>query len=215
MRTSSFSNFVAKVTLMTHTTPPDGCSSYGGVDLHNLPVPAADSQASPDDEGVALGGNTLAQIVEENCQDMLVAAGFVIEHLDAQAGVWEFSTDRGHSWRAIRTDLINRAGNMGLALDRDARVRVLPFHGHRVAGARVAFHTVQRCHGPGNGSYRAYATEERDGGSHTVTLVLSLAAINGVPPAVHVSRPRNKRALAQQRGMSETPTSSAGPLKLS
>ena len=143
-----------------------------------------------------LGGNTLAHIVEENCPGMPVAAGVVIELLDAQAGTWQFSTDGGQTWRAIRTDLINRPGNMGLALDRDARLRVLPFASHRVDGARVAFHTVQRSHGPGNGSYRAYASEERDGGSHTVTLVLSLGAINGQPPAVHAPRPRNKRALA-------------------
>ena len=149
--------------------------------------------------GTGLGGNTLAQIVEENCPGMLASAGVVIEHLDAQAGTWQFSTDEGHTWRAIRTDLVNRPGNMGLALDRDARLRVLPFSGHRVNGVRVAFHTVQRSHGQSNGSYRAYASDEReDGCSRTVTLVLGLSAINGAPPAVHVPRPRNKRALVQR-----------------
>ena len=132
-----------------------------------------------------------------------------IEHLDAQAGTWQFSADAGQTWRAIRTDLINRPGNLGLALDRDARLRVLPFGGHRVTGARVAFHTVQRSHGQGNGSYRAYASEDRDGGSRSVTLVLSLAAINGAPPAVHVPRPRNKRAMVQ-RAAAAAATAAAG-----
>ena len=93
--------------------------------------------------------------------------------------------------------------------DLDARLRVLPFGGHRVTGARVAFHTVQRSHGQGNGSYRAYASEDRDGGSRTVTLVLSLAAINGAPPAVHVPRPRNKRAMVQ-RAAAAAATAAAG-----
>ena len=159
--------------------------------------------------GTGLGGNTLAQIMEENCSDMLAAAGVVIEHLDAQAGAWQFSADQGQTWRAIRTDLINRPGNLGLALDRDARLRVLPFGGHRVTGARVAFHTVQRSHGQGNGSYCAYASEDRDGGSRTVTLVLSLAAINGAPPAVHVPRPRNKRAMVQREAAAAA-TAAAG-----
>lgn len=161
---------------------------------------AASSAAAP--AGTGLGGNTLAHIVEENCPDLLAAAGVVIEHLDAQAGTWQFSADQGLTWRGIRTDLINRAGNLGLALDRDARLRVLPFGGHRVTGARVAFHTVQRSHGPGNGSYRAYACDEREAGSRTVTLVLSLAAVNGTPPAVHVPRPRNKRAMVQRAAAS-------------
>ena len=149
------------------------------------------------DAGTGLGGNSVAHIVQEHCPDML-AAGVVIEHLDAQAGTWQFSADAGQTWRAIRTDLINRPGNLGLALDCDARLRVLPFGGHRVTGARVAFHTVQRSHGQGNGSYRAYATEDREEDSSTVTLVLGLGAINGLPPAVHVPRPRNKRALVQR-----------------
>ena len=149
--------------------------------------------------GGMLGGNTLAHIVEENCHGMLPSAGVVIEHLDAQAGTWQFSLDDGHTWRAIRTDLINRPGNMGRALNRDARLRVLPFAGQRISGVRVAFHTVQRSHAMGNGSYRPYASDEReDGCSCTVTLVLALAAINGAPPAVHVPRPRNKRAQLQR-----------------
>lgn len=144
----------------------------------------------------------MAHIVAENCADLSAAAGVMIEHLDAQAGTWQFSADQGKTWRAIRTDLINRAGNLGLALNGDARLRVLPFSGHRATGARVAFHTVQRSHGQGSGSYLAYASEEREAGSRTVVLVLSLAAINGEPPAVHVPRLRNKRALARQAAAS-------------
>ena len=64
-------------------------------------------------------------------------------------------------------------------------------------GARVVFHSVQRGHGAGNGSYRPYAPDEREDASHSVALVLCMGAINGVPPAVKVPRPRNKRARAQ------------------
>lgn len=195
MRTFLCSHFVAKGTPMTPNTPPFRALSSQSFECCEAPQAPAAGQAVVD--AADLGGNTLARIVEDHCPDMLVAAGVVVEHLDAQAGAWEFSLDQGRSWRRVRTDLINRAGNLGLALDRDARLRVLPVGGHRVNGARVAFHTVQRSHAQGNGSYRAYAGEERDGGSHTVTLVLSLAAINGAPPAVHVPRPRNKRAAAQ------------------
>lgn len=145
-----------------------------------------------------VGGNSVVQILQDNCPDLALHAGMVIEHLDAQVGTWQFSTDGGQTWRTVRTDLINRAGSLGLALDRDARLRVLPFGGSRVTSARLAFHAVSRSHGPGNGSYRAYATDDREDDSPTVTLVLSLGAINGLPPAVHVPRPRNKRALVQR-----------------
>lgn len=156
------------------------------------------SERSPESAGrlpgsTGLGGNTLARIVEGNCPGMPVAAGVVIEHLDARAGAWQLSTDEGLTWRAIRTDLINRDGHLGLALDRDARLRVLPFGGQRVGAARVAFHPVPRSHGLGNGSYRAYASDDREEGSNTVTLVLCISAINGEPPEVHVPRLRNKR----------------------
>ena len=184
-------------TALIHGSTPSAIAHRGGERRPAAPA------------GTGLGGNTLAQIMEENCSDMLAAAGVVIEHLDAQAGAWQFSADQGQTWRAIRTDLINRPGNLGLALDRDARLRVLPFGGHRVTGARVAFHAVQRSHGAGNGSYHAYAPDDRDGGSRTVTLVLSLAAINGAPPAVHVPRPRNKRAMVQ-RAAAAAATAAAG-----
>ena len=65
--------------------------------------------------------------------------------------------------------------------------------GSRVSSARVAFHAVRRSPGQGNGSYRADATEDREEDSSTVTLVLGLGAINGLPPAVYVPRPRALR----------------------
>lgn len=196
---------------MTFTASIHGSGSATASAHHNERRPLLPSAA----QGAAgLGGNTVAQIVEENCPGMLASAGVVIEHLDAQAGTWQCSTDAGQTWRAVRTDLVNRPGNMGLALDRDARLRVLPFGGHRVSGARVAFHTVQRSHGQGNGSYRAYADDDREDGSHTVTLVLGLAAINGTPPAVHVPRPRNKRALVQRAASAAAGASLVGAMAL-
>lgn len=194
---------------MTPTAHPHGSASTQ-MSPHRSGGRPGSSGAAPAQAG-GLGGNTLARIVEEHCPGMLAAAGVVIEQLDAQAGTWQFSTDEGLTWRAVRTDLINRDGNLGLALDSDARLRVLPFGERRVSGARVAFHTVQRSHGPANGSYRPYASDDReDGCSRTVTLVLGLSAINGEPPAVHVPRPRNKRALARRAGAAPL----AGPLAL-
>jgi len=146
--------------------------------------------------GAGVGGNTVAQLLQENCADMRASAGVVIEYLDTQAGTWQFSLDDGQTWRAVRTDLINRPGHTGLALDRDARLRVLCSGSNR-EGARVVFHSVQRGHGAGNGSYRPYAPDEREDASHSAALVLCMGAINGVPPAVKVPRPRNKRARAQ------------------
>ncbi len=131
-----------------------------------------------------VGGNTVAQLLQENCADMRASAGVVIEYLDTQAGTWQFSLDDGQTWRAVRTDLINRPGHTGLALDRDARLRVLCSGSNR-EGARVVFHSVQRGHGAGNGSYRPYAPDEREDASHSVALVLCMGAINGVPPAVN------------------------------
>ena len=120
----------------------------------------------------------------------------VIELLDTQAGTWQFSINGGQEWRTIRTDLINRPGYIGLALDRHARLRVLPFAGHRSEGARLAFHAVQRR--LDSGSYCPYAAaEDRENTSRTVALVVTLNAINGTPPEVKVSRPVNKRRALQ------------------
>ena len=150
--------------------------------------------------GGGVGGNTVAHLLQENCVHLLASAGVVIEYLETQAGTWQFSLDGGQTWRAIRTDLINRPGHMGLALDRDARLRVLCTGASR-EGARVVFHAVPRSHGAGNGSYRPYAPDEREDASLSVALVLGLGAINGVPPVVKVPRPRNKRARAQDATM--------------
>ena len=156
----------------------------------------ADPSSKAHGAGAGVGGNTVALLLQENCADLPASAGVILEYLETQAGTWQFSLDDGLTWRAIRTDLINRPGHMGLALDRDARLRVLCTGASR-EGARVVFHTVQRSHGAANGSYRPYAPDEREDASHSVALVLGLGAINGVPPAVKVPRPRNKRALAQ------------------
>ena len=90
-----------------------------------------------------VGGNSIAQILQDHCPDLALYAGMVIDQLDSQVGTWQFSTDGGHIWRTVRTDLINRAGSLGLALDRNACLRVLPFGGSRVSSARVAFHAAQ------------------------------------------------------------------------
>jgi hypothetical protein len=164
--------------------------------------------------GVGVGGNCVAQIVHDNCPDLLAAAGAIIEHLDAQAGNWQFSVDNGLTWRSVRTDIINRPGCMGLALDRDARLRVLPFSGHRVSGVRIVFHTVERSHGPSSGSYRPYAQDDRDCGSRSMTLVVGLNAINGMPPEVKVPRPRNKRAQAQSAALARSGAGMGGALAM-
>ena len=54
--------------------------------------------------GAGVGGNTVAQLLQENCADMRASAGVVIEYLDTQAGTWQFSLDDGQTWRAVRTD---------------------------------------------------------------------------------------------------------------
>lgn len=163
----------------------------------------APERPSPD-AARGLGGNSISRIVHEHCATprLHLWAGAVIEHLDTQIGTWQCSLDDGETWRSVRTDLINRDGNTGLALDRDARLRVLPFAGHRVESARIALHVVALAHGASNGCYRPYADEDRDAGSETITLVLGLEAINGKPPVVKASRPRNKRALLARGGTS-------------
>ena len=102
-----------------------------------LSNPTPSSPEHKPSAGVGVGGNCIAQIVHDNCPDLLASAGVIIEHLDAQAGNWQFSIDNGLTWRSARTDLINRPGCMGLALDRDARLRVLPFSGLEEVVARA------------------------------------------------------------------------------
>ena len=170
----------------------------------SAPPQARDSRpagpvAARTDGDAGVGGRSIAEIVTMHCEGVLAPMGVIVEFLDAQVGTWQYSLDDGESWRTIRTDLINRPGHMGLALERAARLRVLPFGGGARSGARIVFHAAQRAPGEGNGSYRAYAPDDRGDAAHSITLVLSLGAINGMPPAVAASRPRNKRALAAQR----------------
>ncbi len=148
-----------------------------------------------------LGGHSIAGIVMEHCGDQPVPLGVIVEYLDAQVGVWQYSLDDGETWRTIRTDLINRPGYTGLALERWARLRVLPSGGGgpRSRTARIVFHATQRAPGDCNGSYQIYPHEDRDDAARSVTLVLTLAAINGMPPDISTPRPRNKRAMAAQR----------------
>lgn len=176
-------------------------SAVKPADSDSISVPQAPASppriATPAVPG-GLGGKAIEQILQDNCPQLWPAQGVVIESLDAHAGTWQFSLDQGQTWRLIRTDLINRPGSLGLALDAGARLRVLPFGGQRVQGARLVLHAVVRAHGANNGSYRPYAIEDREDGTASVALVLSLAAINGRPPAVRAPRPRNKRALLQR-----------------
>ena len=146
-----------------------------------------------------LGGKSIAGIVLEHCEGMAMPMGVIIEYLDAQAGTWQYASESDETWRTIRTDLINRPGNTGLALERTARLRVLPMSGGpRSATARMVFHATQRAPDDG-GSYQTYPAEDRGDDAASITLMLTLRCINGTPPTVATARPRNKRALAAQR----------------
>ncbi|MES2612113.1 MAG: hypothetical protein V4679_17810 [Pseudomonadota bacterium] len=153
--------------------------------------------------GVGVGGNSIAQILAESCPQHAGAAGIVIARLDARAGIWQYSVDNGANWRDARTDLINRPGAMGLALDRDARLRLLPRLGERVVQIHIVLHAVQHSLYTRNGSHSAYVPDPSEGDSPAIALALDINAINGTPPQVHVPRPRNKRAMAQARGQSD------------
>ena len=89
------------MTINAHT---HGASTSEAGLHHSERRPAANPGAAH--AGTGLGGNSVALIVQEHCPDMLAAVGVVIEHLDAQAGTWQFSADAGQTWRGIRTDLI-------------------------------------------------------------------------------------------------------------
>ena len=168
---------------------------------HQAPPIAARAEAATGMAGKGgLGGNTIASIAMDQCSEMDVAMGVVVEFLDAQIGTWQCSTDAGGTWRTVRTDLINRPGCMGLALDRTARLRVLPVGGGpRNPTARIVFHATARPPAQDSGSYCAYPPDDRSDASQSVTLMVTLATINGMPPDVPTPRPRNKRALAAQR----------------
>ena len=77
-----------------------------------------------------------------------------------------------------------------------------------------AWLSTRRSPGQGNGSYRAYATEDREEDSSTVTLVLGIGAINGLPPAVHVPRPRNKWASVQRAAQAVSAASTGHALAI-
>lgn len=141
-----------------------------------------------------LGGNSVEDIVAPHCGEVPLLAGVVLERLDAQIGVWQYSLDDGLHWQAVRTDLLHREGPMGLVLALGARLRVLPFGGQR-SSVRMVFHAVPFV-GGSNGIYRPYPPTDERPEAPTVTLMLGLSAINGAPKAVHVPRLRNKRALA-------------------
>lgn len=161
------------------------------IDIRTFRAHATTAQPS------ALGGNSIEDIVAEHCTDTPILAGVVIERLDAQIGVWQYSLDEGHTWQAVRTDLLHRDGPMGLVLALCARLRVLPFGGQR-GMARLVFHPVP-LGGGGNGIYRPYPPADERPEAATITLMLGLAAINGAPKTVYVPRLRNKRALAAAR----------------
>lgn len=173
--------------------------------IHAQPQPSAPALAARPQSAQGrscapgLGGCSVAALVGTHCPDLHAPQGVIVEYLDAQAGTWQYSLDGAASWRGIRTDLVNRPGHLGLALDGAARLRVLPFADGGRKGVRVVLHAAQRALDGCSGSYCLYAPEDRDAGAHSITLVLGLAAINGKPPAAAVPRPRNKRALAAQR----------------
>lgn len=162
--------------------------------------PAISRPTAAEEVGVSVGGNSIAQILAENCGQHAAAAGIVIARLDARAGIWQYSVDNGAHWRDARTDLINRPGAMGLALDREARLRLLPRLGERVQQIHIVLHVVQRSLLARNGSHSAYVPDPSEGDSPPIALALDINAINGTPPQVHVPRPRNKRASAQAKG---------------
>ena len=75
-------------------------------------VPHHPSVAPP-----GLGGSSVAALVGAHCPGLHAPLGVIVEHLDAQAGVWQYSPDGGASWRGIRTDHRNhhcrRCGRRG------------------------------------------------------------------------------------------------------
>ncbi len=161
------------------------------------PVNTATTRAG---NATGVGGKSIASIVLEHCKSMAMPLCIIVEHLDAQVGTWQYSVDAGESWRTIRTDLINRPGYLGLALERTALLRVLPTPGGaRSTAARMVFHASQRVPDDGSGSYQIYPADDRGEDACSISLALSLGAINGVPPSAATTRPRNKRALAAQR----------------
>lgn len=182
------------MTTATHSHSAD-LMRQGSRGTHRVVTPATAHAG----HATGLGGKSIARIVMEQCERRLMPMGVIVEYLDAQIGTWQYSMDEGESWRTIRTDIINRPGPMGLALESTAWLRVLPLGGGLRSGvARMVFHAAQRAPFEGSGSYQTYPPDDRDDAACSVTLTLTLGAINGIPPAVSSTRPRNKRALAAQ-----------------
>ncbi len=160
---------------------------------------AARPPASTPCPGAGLAGRAVAELLAAHAPGQAAQLGVIVEHLDPQAGAWQYSLDAGRSWHPIRTDILGRRGPMGLALSGAARLRVQPFAGSAHRPARIVLHAAQRLVQADNGCYCAYAAEGREPAAHSLTLDLALAAINATPAANPVPRPRNKRALAAQR----------------
>ncbi|KAF1043245.1 hypothetical protein [Xylophilus sp.] len=150
--------------------------------------------------GSALGGNTVTAILGTHDCGVVAPAvalvpGVVVEFLDTQVGLWQYSVDAGANWQPVRTDLINREDGPGLVLDAQARLRVLPLSGSRTS-ARVVYHRLERPAGERNGNYQLYPPPGDGDRPPSVTVVLGLADINGAPPPTQASRPRNKMVRA-------------------
>ena len=163
---------------------------------------AVAARAGGSGAAAGVGGKSIACITVEHCQSAIAPAGVIVEYLGAQIGTWQYSLDGGVHWCNIRTDLLNRPGYTGLALARTARLRVLPSGtGSRGGSARMVFHATHCAPGQNNGNYQTYPHDDRGDDACSTTLVLTLADVNGTPPAVSVPRPRNKRALAARRNL--------------
>lgn len=180
----------------------------GSQEDDNHAIPGAQAAAGA---GGGVGGNSIAQILAESCPKHAAAAGIVIARLDARAGIWQYSVDNGTHWRDARTDLINRPGTMGLALDREARLRLLPRLGERVEQIHMVLYAVQHSLHTRNGSHSAYVPDPSQGDSDAISLLLHLNAINGTPPQVHVPRLRNKRALTHAAAQAQSDRLSSLP----
>ncbi|GAB1385163.1 hypothetical protein MASR1M59_03110 [Melaminivora sp.] len=146
-----------------------------------------------------LAGRSLAELLAMHAPGLPTERGVILEHLDPQAGTWQFSLDDGVRWQTIRTDILGRRGPMGLALQGQARLRVQPFVGSAHLQARLVLHAAQRQVCLDNGCYCAYDAEDRAPAARSFTLLLGLSAINATPSASPAQRPRNKRALAALR----------------
>jgi hypothetical protein len=152
-----------------------------------------------------VAGSSVAQILRGHCQAHAEAAGIVIARLDARAGVWQYSVDEGASWREARTDLINRPGAMGLALDREARLRLLPRGAERAGPIHIVLYPVQHSLQARNGSHSAYVPDPSNSDARPVNLVLDMNGINGAPPQARSPLQRNKRAQAQAAVQARVP----------